>query len=47
MYSKIKKKFRVPRKRGEHFLGAGAQIQDSWVFSSSALNFRSIEYHHA
>jgi hypothetical protein len=33
---KIKRKFRVPRKQGAHFLGEGAQIQDSWVFSSSA-----------
>jgi hypothetical protein len=24
-----------PRKQGAHFLGARAQIQDSWVFSSS------------
>jgi hypothetical protein len=29
------RKFRVPRKQGAHFLGAWAQIQDSWVFSSS------------
>jgi hypothetical protein len=43
----INRKFRVPRKQGAHFLGAGVQIQDSFVFSSSALNFRSIEYHHA
>jgi hypothetical protein len=31
----INRKFRVPRKQGAHFLGARAQIQDSWVFSSS------------
>jgi hypothetical protein len=30
------RKFRVPRKQGAHFLGARAQIQDPWVFSSSA-----------
>jgi hypothetical protein len=29
---KINRKFRVPRKQGAHFLGARAQIQDSWVF---------------
>jgi hypothetical protein len=28
----INRKFRLPRKQGAHFLGAGAQIQDSWVF---------------
>jgi hypothetical protein len=33
---KINRKFRVPRKQGAHFLGARAQIQDSWAFSSSA-----------
>jgi hypothetical protein len=44
---KINRKFRVPRKQGANFLGARAQIKDSWVFSSSAWNFRSIEYHHA
>jgi hypothetical protein len=32
----INRKFRVPRKQGAHFLGSRAQIQDSWVFSSSA-----------
>jgi hypothetical protein len=31
----INRKFRVSRKQGAHFLGARAQIQDSWVFSSS------------
>jgi hypothetical protein len=31
--TKINRKFRVPRKQGAHFLGAGAQIQDSCVFS--------------
>jgi ribosomal protein S26 len=31
--SKINRKIRVPWKQGAHFL---AQIQDSWVFSSSA-----------
>jgi hypothetical protein len=36
MKKKINRKFRVPWKQGAHFLGAGAQIQDSWVFSSSA-----------
>jgi hypothetical protein len=30
------RKFRVPRKQGAHFLGARAQIQDPWVFSSLA-----------
>jgi hypothetical protein len=45
--SKINRKFRVPRKQGAHFLGARAQNQDPWVFSSSAWNSRSIEYHHA
>jgi hypothetical protein len=46
---KINRKFRVSRKQGAHFLGAHAQAQnqDSWFFSSSAWNFRSIEYHHA
>jgi hypothetical protein len=33
---KINRKFRVPRKQGAYFLGARAQIQDSWDFSSSA-----------
>jgi hypothetical protein len=42
--SQINRKFRVPRKQGAHFWG---QIQDSWVFSSSAWNFRSLEYNHA
>jgi hypothetical protein len=32
----INRKFRVPLKQGAHFLDAGAQIQDSLVFSSSA-----------
>jgi hypothetical protein len=31
----INRKFRVPRKQGAHFLGAQAEIQDSWVFSFS------------
>jgi hypothetical protein len=30
--SRINRKFRVPRKQGAHFLGAGAQMQESWVF---------------
>jgi hypothetical protein len=34
--NKINRKFRVPRKQGAHFLGARAQIQDSWVISSSS-----------
>jgi hypothetical protein len=47
-----KKKFRVPPavyQQGAHFLGARAQIQDSWVFSSSVQNFcsTSTEYNHA
>jgi hypothetical protein len=32
---KIVNKQEIPRKQGAHFLGARAQIQDSWVFSSS------------
>jgi hypothetical protein len=34
--NEINRKFRVPRKQGAHFLGERAQIQDPWVFSSSA-----------
>jgi hypothetical protein len=36
--TKINSKFRVPRKQGAHFLGAWAQIQDSWA---SKLGFLS------
>jgi hypothetical protein len=33
----INRKFHVPQKQGAHFLGAEAQIHDSWVFSSSVM----------
>jgi hypothetical protein len=32
VWKPINSKFRVPRKQGEHFLGARAENQDSWVF---------------
>jgi hypothetical protein len=41
----INRKFRVPRKQGAHFLGMGSNPR-FLVFSSSAWNFRSIEYYH-
>jgi hypothetical protein len=34
---KINRKLSVSRKQVAHFLGERAQIQDSWVFSSSAF----------
>jgi hypothetical protein len=37
--NRISRKFRVPRKLGAHFLGAGAQIQDSWVFFIISMKF--------
>jgi hypothetical protein len=38
--NKINRKCRVPRKQGAHFLGAQAQIQDSWVLFIISMKFQ-------